>query len=179
MKYIFPNFTVEVERNCQTSLTLNILLKKFDKYTEVSYLAAQPPNLLQSYTGSALPFPDAEIAYQNTINKGSFKPNSANLSISMKFPNAYYSHLGSRLINPHVILTVSHNNKVDREIIELGEIAPFRLLSYQSNPVPRISPLFYHRETKQKTPSQEELLRKSGYKLKTPNNFWGDRIPNP
>ena len=54
----------------EMSLLVVIFLKEIGKSCEVSYLAAQPPQFNQSFTGSAIPYPDAEIAYENTKNKG-------------------------------------------------------------------------------------------------------------
>ena len=140
----------------------------FYKKTTVSYIKPNPPNYIQSFTGSALPYNDALVAFENTENRGSFRPTSSKFSIMLKFPNAYYSHLGTRLMPPHVRITVHNGISSESKIIELTEAAPFfRLLSYQSNPVPRVSPTFYDRSHLQKPRSQEEILRSSGYRLST------------
>ena len=178
MRSDFQNFAIEVKKICPSKTVLRVYIKNLNKSTKVSYLAAQSPDYIQSYTGSALPFPDAEIAFQNTKNKGNFIPTSSSFDLTLRTPNSYYSHLGSRLIPPHVIFTVETNGQVEKEIIELGEIAPFRTLSYQSVPAPRNGPSFYDRSSMKLGRSQEEILRSSGYRLTTPNNFWGDFIPH-
>lgn len=178
MRSDFKNFAIEVKKICPSKTTLRVYIKNLNKSTKVSYLAAQPPDYIQSYTGSAMPFPDAEIAFQETKNKDSFKPTSSTFDLTLRTPNSYYSHLGSRIIPPHVIFTVETNGIVEKEVIELGEIAPFRTLSYQSVPAARISPSFYDRSTMKLGRSQEEILRSSGYRLTTPNNFWGGAVPH-
>ena len=179
MKKKFSNFSIEITKTCPTKINLKIHLKKSDKSTHVSFLAAKKPDLIQSYTGSSLPFPDGIVALQNTTNKGSFTTDKKDFSINLDYPNAYYSYLGTRIILPHVKLEIKNRYFKETVIVELNEIAPFRLLSYQSNPVPRADPHFYKRPVEKKTRSQEEILRMSGYRLTTPHNFWGGRIPNP
>ena len=71
-------------------------------------------------------------------------------------------------------LTIFHNSKSNVEFIELGENAPFRTLSYQSKPVPRMAPKFYDRSHLKAPRSQESILRASGYQLKTPKLIFGE-----
>ena len=179
MKYTSPSIKVNVVRPDTKTVILECELTQFNKTTSVSYIAAQSPDYLQSYTGAGLPFPDAISAYENTRNSGKFQPRSRKFSIKLQFPNSYYSHLGTRLIPPHVRLTIFHNSESKVEFIELGENAPFRTLSYQSKPVPRMTPNFYDRSHLKQQRSQESILRASGYQLKTPSNFWGTSIPHP
>jgi len=169
---------VNYERKCPNTLKLDITVKNGQIPKKVSYLAPQSPDYRQSYTGSAMPFSDAEIAFQNSNNKGSFVPTKNYFSINMNYPNSYYSHLGTRLIPPHVILTIEFGYKKYREIVKLDDTAPFRLLSYQSTPKPRISPIFYDRSKMKNNRTQEEILRQSGYKLSTPEDFWGGAVPH-
>ena len=172
------NITVEVFRKCPNILKLKCTLKDWTPSTKVSYIAPQSPDLRQSYTGSAIPFPDAEIAFENTTNKGEIKPKKSVFYIRMRYPNSYYSHLGTRLIPPHVILTVEKNNSKYTKYVVVGEAAPFRMLSYPSSPIPRISPVFYDRCKMDNSRTQEQILRSSGYKLITPDNFWGGAVPH-
>tara|TARA_Y100000389_G_scaffold205111_1_gene263346 strand:- start:7382 stop:7930 length:549 start_codon:yes stop_codon:yes gene_type:complete len=182
MKHIFTLFEATTEfKKCQfpNEVEVDINLFKWSKNTTVSYLAAAPPDRLQSFTGSALPFKDAEMAFENTPNKETFRPISNQLKFVLKFPNAYYSHLGTRLIPPYVRITVEDSETEDKETqyISLGEI-PYRHLSWQSEPVPRIGPQFYDRKHLNAR-SQEDILKSSEYKMKYPMNFWGGAIPHP
>mgnify|MGYP001177076969 FL=1 len=177
MKQTLPFIEVEVLRPNPKAVILKCKLAKWDKTTSVSYKAANSADYRQSYTGSGLPFPDAIVAMDNTDNKGTIKPSSKEFVIKLKYPNSYYSHLGTRLILPHVHLSVKQNNKIQSTNIQLGENAPFRTLTYQTNPVPRISPNFYSRKAVKMPRSQEQILRDSGYSLETPKNFWGKAVP--
>jgi len=172
------NISVEVIRKCPNMLKLKCTLKDWTNSTKVFYKAPQPPDLRQSYTGSAIPFPDAEIAFDNTINQGTIITKKSVFYIRMKYPNAYYSHLGTKLIPPHVILTVQNSKSKYTKYVVLDEVAPFRLLSYPSNPAPRTNPVFYDRSQLDNNRTQEAILRESGYRLVTPDNFWGNAVPH-
>lgn len=182
MKQVFKSFSVYVENDeckCPRTVELKIKLKNWSPYTNVTYVAAQSPDYNQGFTGSALPFADAEMAFDQTPNFGELIPKTDTFNLILRYPNAYYSHLGSRLIPPYVRITVEQNGKKDTEYVVLGEIAPFRLLSYQTTPVARYEPGFYDRSKLKKGRSQEAILRASGYKMTTPENFWGGAIPHP
>jgi hypothetical protein len=182
MMYDFSIFTANVIRKNQKELVIEGYIKNWNPDMTISYLAAKNPDYNQSFTGSALPFPDAEIAFDRTPNNGHFKPSSREFQIHLQFPNSYYSHLGTRFIPPHVRINIQSGNvKLCSEILEVGEVAPFRLLSYQSTPMPRTSPLFYNRSHMTELPqirTQEQILRDSEYSLTTPLNFWGGAIPH-
>lgn len=178
MKQEFSSISVNATR--LNNMTVNLECELFDwKGTSVSYIAAQAPDYNQSFSGSALPFPDSIVAFDNTTNRGTFSPTSSKFTIKLKFPNSYYSHLGTRLIPPYVRITVRKGKYVFSEVVELGEIAPFRLLTYPSNPIPRAGPYFYKDNAPKKARSQETILRQSAYRLNTPKNFWGNAIPHP
>tara|TARA_Y100000389_G_C17295404_1_gene430239 strand:- start:133 stop:684 length:552 start_codon:yes stop_codon:yes gene_type:complete len=183
MKQVFNSFSVDVENDddykCPRMVELNIKLKNWTPNTKLTYVAAQSPDYLQSFTGSALPFADAEQAFDQTPNFGELVPKLDSFKIELQYPNAYYSHLGTRLIPPYVRITVEQNGKKNTEYVVLGEIAPFRLLSYQSTPVARYEPGFYDRGILKKGRTQEAILRASGYKMETPSNFWGGAISHP
>ena len=183
MKHVFSSFSANVVRDPKNPrmVILECQLFNWNPSVIVTYLAGQAPDYCQSYSGSALPFPDAEVAFDQTPNHGSFHPETSKFAIRIAFPNSYYSHVGTRLIPPHVRISVKRHSEAKdmiSEVIELGEIAPFRHLSYQSNPVPRINPTFYDRSHLRKPRSQEQILRASGYRLTTPNNFWGKAVPH-
>lgn len=181
MYYSFEFFDVNVIRTCARTVTFEVILKNIQQEDiVVSYVAAKPPDYRQSYSGSALPFPDAQIAFEKSQNYGAHKIKDS-IAITIDFPNSYYSHVGTRLILPYVRINIndSYKNLIESGIVNLGEIAPFRLLSYPSEPVPRDSPLFYSRSHLTKPRSQESILRSSGYTQKTPKNFWNGAIPHP
>jgi hypothetical protein len=69
------------------------------------YMASSPPDLRMSRAGSALPFANEEMAYQNTPNKGEISIDKE-FSISLVQPNSYYKNNGSKLEKPHLHFTI-------------------------------------------------------------------------
>lgn len=75
--------------------------------TELRYIAAAPPDFRLSYMGSGLPYATADMAYDNTRNKGTVALDSnKSFRITIVRPNAYYKDNGSVLVNPHVQFSV-------------------------------------------------------------------------
>ena len=179
----FCNGVVEKQQNG------NILVKgdlKIDiPNVKIVYWAANPADLLQSYSGSGLPFYSADQAFSNMVNGGSVITNNKSFEFKLFYPNSYYVGLGSVYVPPQVYIKICNPNvKSTVQIINLGNGIPFRTLTYPSPPSKnhRSSPLFY---TNNNLPirSQEQILRDSAYPVfnilppKTPDNFWGLKPP--
>ena len=147
----------------------------------VIYWAANPPTYSTSFSGSGLPYPNPEVAYNRTSNAGAVRANNREFSFKLKHPNAYYVGLGTLYIPPHVHIKVCESDVEDiHHTIQLGEGIPFRTLTYPAPPseAPRISPLFYQ-SVNNVVRTQEQIIRDGGYPLenKMPTNFWGLRPP--
>lgn len=153
--------------------------------TLISFWAACPPDYIQSYTGSGLPFANPIMAYDNTPNRGSVKPDiNGDFEFKIQMPNSYYNGLGTVYIKPHVNIRVKNDKNDNIHDINLGDGIPFRMLTYPSPPntAPRCSSLFYNQRYKlPDARTQEQILLDSEYPNvnKMPNNFWGLAIPHP
>jgi hypothetical protein len=162
------------------SITGNV---KTPGYTNLSYWAAANPDYMYGFSGSALPFPNPDVAYDNTPNKGSVKLGIAgSFNLTLTYPNAYYIGLGTLYMPPHVNFKASNNNSESGVIsVKIDDGVPFRSLTYPSPPGkrPRSDPLFYSEPFKGAR-TQDEILRAKAYPEKNvmPDNFWGDSIPN-
>ena len=97
--------------NCQGRVTIapdmwNITVEgtvRSPQDKKLRYIAAAPPDRRASYMGSALPFANAEMAYDSTPNKGEIDLSSgASFKFNLVRPNAYYRANGSQLLMPHV-----------------------------------------------------------------------------
>tara|TARA_B100001094_G_C18171016_1_gene795082 strand:+ start:1377 stop:1922 length:546 start_codon:yes stop_codon:yes gene_type:complete len=145
----------------------------------LEYYAANPPNYLHSYTGSGLPFPNSQIAYQNSTNYGKINIKNNTYSFTIKFPNAFYCGLGSKYVEPHVIvrITNTNGNTFKPIFIKLNNGLPYRTLTHPPPPEswPRINSLFYYGRDSLPVRSQEQILRDSSYPIlnEYPKNFWG------
>uniref|UniRef100_A0A6C0JEV2 Uncharacterized protein n=1 Tax=viral metagenome TaxID=1070528 RepID=A0A6C0JEV2_9ZZZZ len=150
----------------------------------IMFWAANPPTYTTSYTGSGLPYPSADIAYENTPNRGAVKSNGGHFEFRVRYPNAYYMGLGSVYVEPCVHIKICEeggDNKIHR--IALGNGIPFRMLTYPpslENTAARKSPMFYSGRSELPMRTQEQLLRESGYPESNvmPQNFWGKAVPH-
>ena len=61
--------------------------------SKISYYSANPPDYRHSFTGSGLPFPNPEIAFDNTPNKGVVESVNGEFQIKLYFPNSFYTSL--------------------------------------------------------------------------------------
>lgn len=149
----------------------------------VRYWAASPADRLLSFSGSGLPFPNGEMAFQNTPNKGAVRAEGGEFSFRIRYPNAYYVGLGTLYVPPFVYLKVCEQGHEDvYHSIQIDGGIPYRTLTYPAPPSmkPRNSPLFYHEpEQKKIVRSQEQILRESAYPDTNvmPDNFWGKKPP--
>lgn len=75
--------------------------------TTLKYIAAAPPDLRMSRAGSALPWGNSDMAYENTPNKGEVSLVDGHFTFTLFRPNCYYIKNGSKLIAPHVHFTIA------------------------------------------------------------------------
>ena len=94
----------------------------------VKYWAANPIDRRDSFAGSGLPFPNSEIAYENTPNVGVVKAHNGQYRINMWFPNCFYVDLGRTLLPPHVLIKICDGHD-DVEAIVVGDTPKHRLLT--------------------------------------------------
>ena len=73
----------------------------------ITYWAASPPDRRQSYFGSAMPFPSAEVAYSGSPNTGTVKANHGKYTVQLHFPNSFYSEMGTKLMPPHLLISAA------------------------------------------------------------------------
>ena len=143
----------------------------------IEFTGPKPPDYRQSYSGSALPYPNKSMAYDKTPTYGSFACEEARCAITIDLPNAYYTHLGTHMVHPYLDVTGFDDRRrpVHRARVELGEVAPYRRLTW---PPARRDPTFYTAAAAaRRHPNQESHLRAFGYPATTPANFWGAAIP--
>ena len=129
---LFDSFDCKVEENKQEN-TGRFLVKGRVSTSSSSgllkYIASSPPDFRSSYAGSGLPFPNSEIAYQNTPNKGAVKLENGEFSFYIDYPNSFYLNQGTMLLPPHVLIKVCDGDDDNVEIVQLGESIPHRTLT--------------------------------------------------
>jgi hypothetical protein len=146
----------------------------------VSYTAPAPPTYNSSFSGGGLPFPNEEIAFENTGNRGVVPVEGGRFRFTIRYPNSYYTHMGNNYIGPHVRLVLVNEigTRMSEEMsVPLGEGIPFRTLS---SPPQRTSPLFYEGKDVLPIRTQYQILIDSKYPSinHVPKNFWGTMPPH-
>ena len=167
------------DKNVMIKGSLNVDIKKLLKGSRIflKYFAANCPTNGSSFTGSGLPFPNKEVAYENTDNSGILQVFGDVFSLNILKPNSYYINHGKTLIRPHINFTFIDGNErsvSDTYRIMLDDYIPYRSLSMRREDV-----LFYD-VPNLPIRTQEQILRESSYTInkKEHNNFWGTRPPN-
>jgi hypothetical protein len=93
----------------------------------MKYWAANPIGRIYSYSGSALPYPNPEAAYENTTNQGTILlDNEGKFHIKLDHPSGYYVGQGKILLKSHVHFKVSGYNRVFT--VTIADYFPYRSL---------------------------------------------------
>lgn len=148
----------------------------------IKYNGANPPNYNSTFSGSGLPFPNEDIAFENTPNRGVAEIVNGDFKFVIKYPNSYYTNMGTIYIPPQVrMVIVDKDNKELSKILtlNLGEGIPFRTLTWPKQRNWNEGSLFYNNQTLP-VRSQYQILLDSAYPSKNvmPKNFWGMVYPH-
>tara|TARA_B110000003_G_C16649836_1_gene533685 strand:+ start:514 stop:1002 length:489 start_codon:yes stop_codon:yes gene_type:complete len=102
-KYISADITIDKK---------TIVISGTKKYNNpINIMAANPPDILGNYSGTSLPFPNTDIAFEKTKNKFNIK--SQNINIKLEYPNSYYCILnGKDKIPPTIYITDENNDNI-------------------------------------------------------------------
>ena len=164
------------------SLTGNLLYLSNVQKLKIKYWASSPPTYGSDFSGSGMPYPNKEIAFENSPNRGFTDIINNKFQIKLNYPNSYYDNLGTKYIPPEVNLEVyNNNNDVISQIIKinLGEGIPFRTLTWPVQRNWNDGPLFY-KNNHLPIRTQFQILCDSAYPKtnNTPANFWGLTPPH-
>ena len=95
-------------------------------FSRAKVMAANPIDRMSNYAGSGLPFPCADIAFDNTPNLKHI--NTSNFGATFSYPNSYYLPNGIDKVPPTVYLII------DDEIVEskvLPDPLPLKTLTHR------------------------------------------------
>jgi hypothetical protein len=148
----------------------------------VKYWAASPPTYSLSFAGSGLPYPNEEVALENTPNQGVAEVKNGSFEFALEYPNSYYNQFLRKYVPPQVkFLYCDKNgdNKSDTYVANLGDGIPFRSLVDTKKRDWNAGPLFYCNNNLP-VRTQYQILLDSGYPPvnKVPDNFWGSVPPH-
>jgi hypothetical protein len=143
---------------------------------QIYFLAAAPPDYRSSFSGSALPFANADQAFYNTPNRGVVKVAlDGSFEITLRVPNSYYVGHGTVRVPPTLHIVYYNRGERVSSSLQVSEGVPYRSLTY---PAKRANAMFYSPYDSDAR-SQEEILRASAYpdvNTEAPN-FWGSKPP--
>lgn len=144
---------------------------------KIFYLAAAPADHITSFSGSGLPYPNKEIAYLNTPNKGTVNLNLRRFEINILMPNSYCTNMCNEIVSPTLLIKYTTNNIVRIIRIPVGNRIPFRSQNY---PIQRTGPKFYIESKNMPIRSQYQIILDSAYPKtnQMPNNHWGLKPAN-
>jgi hypothetical protein len=168
------NVDVTVKRDSTGSIIVRGQITKFaGEKQQIYWISPQKPTRGIGFNGSGMPFANAEIAFENTKNRGYIDSPDGTFTIKMdSLPNGYYSGLGSTYIPPIIMLeTTSAAGKFRTHIFLSPVSVPYRWISgappgsqtaSTKDDVGRA--MFYNgRESLPLFKNQEAILRAKGY----------------
>lgn len=129
------------------SLQLSGSIANMGAYIGVEIVAPAPIDRMMNYSGSGLPFPCAEIAFENTPNR--FEVNeSGKFAATFAYPNSYYTNDAFKKVVSSIFAVLHPKNNQDPIVVrmELPEQVPLTVRSLTHRPK-RTDPEFYRLKT--------------------------------
>lgn len=115
-------------------------IKSSCQYNKIIIIASNPIDRMINYSGSGLPFPNEQIAFENTTNFKLIEKNG-NIDVQFKYPNRFYSENGKHKINPSIFIELKRENEESFQLqYELKDLNPLKTLINREN---RKGPEFY------------------------------------
>lgn len=147
----------------------------------IKFIAANPPTFNQSFSGSGLPYPNKEAAFEDTPNKGIVQIQNGKFEFKLQFPNSYYDNMGKVYVCPcfYYQITDGKGSETKMEVVKLGNGIPYRTLTWPQQRNWYEGPMFYCNNNLP-VRTQEQILRDSAYPVKNMEykNFWGLMPPH-
>lgn len=168
MSYDFPEYRLSIKYLSNRSVEVSGTMLTLANY--LYYKAASPAYCGYSMDGSGLPYPSADIAFDETPNQGMVHTGlGGSFKFQIRTPASYYIEGGSILVPPTIYITPvnSYGIKVgDERNIVIGPSLSHRYLT--TPPQRRLSdgPMFYHNRRHNidgRPRTQYEILMASRY----------------
>jgi hypothetical protein len=133
------NFNVIFSEN---HLTIKLIgnVKNASMYKKIILMAPNPIDRMSNYSGSGLPFPNNEIAFENTPNYVNIS-NTGVINTVFSYPNSFYMPDGiNKIISSVFIVFTENNGNVFQKYYKLHDMNALRTLINRSG---RNGPEFY------------------------------------
>jgi hypothetical protein len=108
-------------------------------YSSMLMIASNPIDRMSNYSGSGLPFPCSDIAFENTPNNYIIE-SSGLFDVEFFYPNSYYSIDGKTKIISSIFFILDMNGKKEYVRFELPDLCILKTLFNRNN---RTGPEFY------------------------------------
>jgi hypothetical protein len=143
---------------------------------EIKYYAAAPPDRRYSYSGSALPFPNHDQAFENSKNEGKAEYLNGKYYIRLDdMPNAFYTNLGADLIPPSIFVSFKSKGQSLKYTLQISDGVPFRSLNYHGSRTQADCNWYINNEVLPMR-NQEQIFIDSchpGRHVESQRDFWG------
>jgi hypothetical protein len=135
----YTDFSVVYSKD-YSSINIKGSVKNKIIYNNIIIIAPNPIDRMSNYSGSGLPFPNYEIAFENTPNIHTID-SSGVFDIYFKYPNSFYIPDGINKVKPSIFFIFTDNNDNSFRLqYELHDINALRTLVNRSS---RKNPEFY------------------------------------
>jgi len=130
----------KIDFNNYSEIYVSGNIKNPERYKKLLLIAPNPIDRMTNYSGSGLPFPCADIAFENTPNKHIIL-SSGVFSVTFLYPNSFYMPNGRDKIISSIFFSLTDANNTTTHIrYELKNINALRTLINRSS---RQDPNFY------------------------------------
>lgn len=162
-----------------TGKVLDSNLIRSNRVLFVRYWGANKPTFTKSFSGSALPFPNEKIAFDNSKNSGVVQVVNTRFSFNITIPNSYYKNMGTELVPPEInMIIINTNNEplTKKYTINLSENIPYRTLTWNDKRKWIDGPLFYQ-NSNLPIRTQYQILVDGKYPSNNieHKNYWGGK----
>ena len=189
-----------VRRNPDNSVTVSGRITGLNGEPQTVYWkAASPPTRGIGFAGAGLPYPNQDIAYENSPNQGTIQSPDGSFTIQLKgIPSGYFSGLGSIYVPPLIeFYSKSQSGRIFHSTLWINDTAaPYRWTSGApatlrpevDTPESTGRAMYYHgREQLPLFDNQEALFRARGYPAEMCEKGWPNasdaqpwkKIPSP
>ena len=128
-----------------------------DDGTVILYWAANPPNYNTSFSGSGIPFPNPDIAFQGTPNRGAVRVENGLFRVHLHFPNSFYTEMGKDHIPPRLYFSECGPQEGIIQSVDIHNEVPYRRQTLPAPSFPKMVHESPHLDT------QERILLKHQY----------------
>jgi len=133
-----------------------------ERYRLMQLVAPSPPMSGVSYSGSALPYPCPQVAFDNTPNKA-VVPQHGQFDVVFTYPNSYYTHDHATKVISSVFLILQEHEDIQPVFVrfELPDRFVLRTLNHRKERREK-GPAFYAMENHIEVMSQYDIIQRIG-----------------